>query len=123
MFELFVMGGPLFMGIITLIFVAALAVAISAALAVFGSNSNPEPIRKQLDLIKSLGLLALVFGVLGQFIGLFSAFQAIEQMGGSLSPSILAGGLKVSSITTIWGLIAYAVSLIIAVGLSRLSRK
>lgn len=78
-----------------------------------------EPVTKDLDLIKSVGLLALVVGVLGQLIGMFSAFQAIEQIG-SISPAMLAGGLKVSSITTIYGLIIYVVSLLLWIGSSKL---
>ena len=53
--------------------------------------------------------MALVVGILGQVIGLFEAFQAIEEMK-EVSPSLLAGGLKVSSITTIYGFIIYIFS-------------
>ena len=73
-----------------------------------------EPSSKDHDLIKGIGLLAVVVGILGQMIGLFSAFQAIEQMG-SVSPAMLAGGLKVSSITTIYGLIIYVVAILLSI--------
>ncbi|MFY0605792.1 MAG: MotA/TolQ/ExbB proton channel family protein [Cyclobacteriaceae bacterium] len=119
MFELFVMGGPLFMGIISIVFVAALIVAVRAILGIFG-NGDPAKISGQLTLVRSIGLLALVFGVLGQFIGLFGAFQALEQMQGGVSPAILAGGLKVSSITTIYGLICYAITLLLSLILGNL---
>ena len=108
MFELFYMGGPLFMGLLTLIFLVMLAVAVISAKKLM---SNGEA---NLSMIKSVGLLALVIGVLGQMIGLYSAFYAIEMMGeGGVSPAMLAGGLKVSSITTIYGLIIYALSIAI----------
>ena len=55
-----------------------------------------------------MGMLTLIF------IGLFGAFEAIESMGG-VSQSLLAGGLKVSSITSIYGLLIYIISLIIQV--------
>jgi hypothetical protein len=42
------------------------------------------------------------------------AFEGIEAMGG-VSQSILVGGLKVSSITSIYGLLIYIVSLIFQV--------
>lgn len=64
------------------------------------------------SIIKSIGLLALITGILGQLIGLFSAFEAIQQMG-SVSPAMLAGGLKVSMITTMYGLVIYMITLVI----------
>lgn len=93
------------MSILTIIFIGVLATAVVYWM-------KKEATDKDLNLIKSVGLLALVIGVLGQLIGLFSAFQAIEQMG-SVSPAMLAGGLKVSSITTMYGLLIYIISLII----------
>jgi len=64
--------------------------------------------------VKEIGLLALAMGFLGQLIGLMGAFEGIEAMGG-VSQSMLAGGLKVSSITSIYGLLIYIISLIIQV--------
>lgn len=64
--------------------------------------------------VKELGLLALALGFLGQLIGLMGAFEGIEAMGG-VSQSMLAGGLKVSSITSIYGLLIYIISLIVQV--------
>ena len=95
MIDLFYMGGPLFMGILTLIFLAVLIAAF---------------LRK--PAVKELGLIALAFGFLGQLIGLYGAFQGIEAMGG-VSQAMLAGGLKVSSITALYGLVIYIISLII----------
>ena len=91
----FMMGGPLFMGILTLVGVAMLVA--------FFLKKNA---------VKQLGLLALAVGVLGQMIGLFGAFEAIESAGGVSQP-MLAGGLKVSSITTIYGLLIYVISLLL----------
>ena len=62
--------------------------------------------------VREIGLLALSVGILGQIIGLYSAFQAIEQAGG-VSQEMMAGGLKVSSITTAYGLIIYILSLVL----------
>ena len=64
--------------------------------------------------VKEIGLLALAFGFLGQLIGLMGAFEGIEAMGG-VSQSVLAGGLKVSSITSIYGMLIYSIGLIIQV--------
>tara|TARA_B100000497_G_C7356104_1_gene231598 strand:- start:130 stop:438 length:309 start_codon:yes stop_codon:yes gene_type:complete len=96
MLDYFYMGGPLFMGMLTLIFIALVVAAV---------------LKKD---VKEIGLLALALGILGQLIGLMGAFEGIEAMGG-VSQSILAGGLKVSSITSIYGLLIYIVSLIVQV--------
>ena len=63
--------------------------------------------------LKLFGLLALTIGVLGQLIGIFQMYEGIVSMGGEISQTILAGGLRVSSITSIYGLFIYSVSLII----------
>ena len=112
MIELFQMGGMLFMSLLTLLLIGV----VIATLKYWGKVGDDQ---KELDLIKSLGLLALVIGILGQMIGLFDAFEAIQQMG-SVSPAMLAGGLKVSSITSIYGVIIYAVSLIIWIVVGKL---
>ena len=96
MIDLFMMGGPLFMGILTVVFLLMIVAAVR--------NSGE----------KELGLLALAVGFLGQLIGLFGAFEGIEQMGG-VSQAMLASGLKVSSITSIYGLLIYIVSLLIQI--------
>ncbi len=106
MFDLFNQGGPLFMGILTLLFFGIAILFVST----FSANSHHIRNSRR-SLIKSLGLFALVFGVLGQLIGLFSAFASIEQMG-SVSPNMLAGGLKVSMITTIYGVLIFLCSLV-----------
>jgi len=92
MLDYFMMGGPWFMGILTLILL----------LIIYAAMRN--------GCVNELGLLALAVGFMGQFLGLFGAFQGIEQMGG-VSQDMLAGGLKVSSITSIYGLFIYIVSL------------
>ncbi|MEO1256002.1 MAG: MotA/TolQ/ExbB proton channel family protein [Bacteroidota bacterium] len=101
MIKLFQMGGILFMTILTI----ELTVILLFAIKNWISKKN------ETSLIKSVGLLAAITGILGQLIGLFSAFEAIQQMG-SVSPAILAGGLKVSMITTIYGIIIYIVAIL-----------
>ncbi len=115
MLDLLYQGGPLFMGILTLLFLALLVVSFikgKAALQNSVSDSN-DVLRNGLKPIKSIGTLALVIGVLGQLIGLYSGFQAMEASGGGFSPEIIAGGLKVSMITTIYGVIIFLISRLI----------
>lgn len=106
MIELFQMGGMLFMSILTIELVAVIVLAAKNLLNKQGKTT----------MIKSVGLLAMITGVLGQLIGLFSAFEAIQQMG-SVSPGMLAGGLKVSMITTIYGAIIYLISILICISI------
>lgn len=117
MTDLFYMGGPLYMGILTLLLLIVLAMAIYRAIQIFGKNVDRETtFRHYLTHIKSVGLFSLVVGILSQLIGLYQAFSAIEQAG-SISPALLAGGLKVSMITTIYGMSIFVLSYLLWLGL------
>lgn len=105
MIELFQMGGMLFMSILTI-------ELIGVGFFVIRYLSKSEKSNDDLNLAKSTGLLAAVTGVLGQLIGLFQAFEAIQQIG-AVSPAMLAGGIKVSMITTLYGVIIYLISLLL----------
>ncbi|MCF8346191.1 MAG: MotA/TolQ/ExbB proton channel family protein [Bacteroidales bacterium] len=110
MFNLFKMGGPLFMGILTGILFIVLLIAIYHLFLVIRKDyKDIDETRKRLTYIKSIGLFGLVTGILGQMIGLYSAFSAIENAL-DVSPAIMAGGLKVSMITPIYGVVIFLVS-------------
>ena len=110
MFELFYMGGPLFMGILTILFFTILAIAIfNLTLLIRKDYKDILETRRKLVYLKSIGRFALVTGIMGQLLGLFNAFQAIEKAT-DISPAILAGGLKVSMITTIYGMLIFLFS-------------
>ena len=64
------------------------------------------------DKLKTYGNLGLASGILGSFIGLYSAFEFIQQAG-NVSPAILAGGLRVALICTIYGILVYFISRIL----------
>ena len=97
MLELFYQGGTLFMSLLTILLIALIVSAF-----------------KFPEWINEIGLLALAIGVLGQIIGLYGAFKGIEEMG-QVSQQMMAGGLKVSSITTMYGLIIYIISLLVRI--------
>ena len=122
MIELFVMGGPLFMGLITLILMAGITMTIFTFVRLKSTGEFTVQHLSMPDLIRHIGILALVVGFLGQMIGLFSAFQAIEQVG-TVSPALLAGGLKVSSITTIYGIISFCICYLAYFGLNVLVKE
>jgi biopolymer transport protein ExbB/TolQ len=117
MTNLFYEGGPLFMGILTLILLVILIMGVTNGVAVSkNSSEDNDGLMRRLSRIKSVGLFALVFGILGQLIGLYSAFVQIQAMG-NVSPAILAGGIKVSMITTIYGVIIFLIAYLIWFGL------
>lgn len=95
------------MGMLSIVFLVILVLAV---LAFISKDESKQA--SWLSYIKSLGLLAFVLGMLGQFIGLFDAFKAIES-GIDISPQLLVGGLRVSSITSIYGMIIFVVSYIL----------
>ncbi|PWN07547.1 MotA/TolQ/ExbB proton channel family protein [Rhodohalobacter mucosus] len=114
MIQLFNAGGPVFMGIMTLILLFCFILAV---MSFFMYRRGDEKKSDQFSgLLKEAGLLALVVGALGQFLGLYEAFSAIEQMG-QVSQAMLMGGLKVSSITTIYGFIILVISYVMKIGL------
>ena len=114
--DLFNMGGPLLMGILTILLLAMIAWYVVTFLA-YRNGSEPKAALAKLSHGKSLGLFAMIMGILGQLIGLYQAFSAIEGAG-DVSPALVMGGLKVSMITTIYGVIIYLIALIIWLVLS-----
>ena len=99
------MGGPFFMGILTIVLIVMVAWTIYHILPVL-LNKEIHLVKKAAKLkhIKTIGTFGLVTGILGQLVGLFAAFNAIEQAG-DIAGGILAGGLKVSTISTIYGVL------------------
>lgn len=113
------MGGILFMSVLTLIFLSVLIVTTVSFIKMKKDNGATEI---NLGTIKSVGLFAIVVGALGQFIGLYSAFESIEKVG-EVSQGILFAGLKISSISTIYGMIIFIISYALWFGLSAFKNK
>ena len=113
MIELFYKGGILFMSILTLIFLVVLALIVIN----FRLNQSGKGSTEKIALIRSVGLLALVTGIFGQCIGLYSALEFIKKAG-SIAPDMLAGGISVSMITTMYGIIIFMVSFLASFSLN-----
>lgn len=107
MIDLFYMGGPLFMGILTIIFIAVIATAVY--LFILKGKDETNVTLSKITLVKEIGIFGLVMGIFAQFIGMFQAFKAIEQIG-TVSPAMLMGGLKVSSVPTLYGFVIFLIS-------------
>ncbi|PHQ57250.1 MAG: biopolymer transporter ExbD [Lutibacter sp.] len=95
--------GPYFMYPALIILIIILILITKAFLNLKNDNS------KNINLISSIGLFALIWGFLGQLIGLIQAFDYI-QLAGEIPTTILAGGLKVSMISTTFGAIIFLIS-------------
>ena len=102
----FLEGGAFFM---SLILICLLTSIFFTTKSVFNLKTNLEVSKKMLLHIGDSGTLGLALGVMGSFIGLITAFDAIEATGGA-EPSIVAGGLKVALLSTLFGLFTYSTS-------------
>lgn len=96
---LFMEGGPVMMSLILICFLLTLCFFI---LGVVFLTKNRIKVKKMIELIGHVSLLALVLGFFGSMLGLVSAFDAIENIK-SLSPEVLGAGLKVSFLTALFG--------------------
>ena len=113
MIKYFIEGGPLFMGLLSIVFLIILVITVITGRSVLQAGSiNNNKLDNLLGNIRALGLFALILGMLGQFLGLFQAFDIISQ-GVEISPKVFTLGLKVSSITSIYGMIIFLTSYLI----------
>ena len=95
-------GGPLFMYTTLTLLIVIIALLIRGFV-------KPTTRDKTITLVSSISLFVLVWGFLGQMIGLITAFDAIQAMG-DVSPSILAGGLKVAILSPLFGMIVFLIA-------------
>tara|TARA_R110002073_G_scaffold279026_1_gene442787 strand:- start:17958 stop:18356 length:399 start_codon:yes stop_codon:yes gene_type:complete len=95
-------GGPLFMYTTLILLIVIVALIVKAFLKK-GKNT------KEIKLISSISLFVLVWGFLGQMIGLIGAFDAIEAQG-NVAPSVLAGGIKVAILSPLFGMVVFLIA-------------
>lgn len=111
--DLFYMGGPLFMSILTILLIVMVFWILYHFVRYYSSSETDclETLRK-LKYGRSIGLFALVTGILGQLVGFYAAFATIETAS-DISPTIMAAGLKISMITTLYGIVIFLLSLLL----------
>lgn len=95
-------GGPLFMYTTLFLLIVILALLIRGFV-------KPTTQDKTITLVSSISLFALVWGFLGQMIGLITAFDTIEAVG-DISPAVLAGGLKIAILSPLFGMIVFLIA-------------
>ena len=92
-------GGPLFMYTLLVILICVIYLFVYAL-------TKKKLSQKLISQINSIGLFALVFGFLGQIFGMIQVFDAI-QFDGSISPAILGGGIKITSLSPAFGMVVF----------------
>jgi len=111
--EIHYMGGMLFMSSLSFLFLIIILLSGWKVYQLFlVIPASDQKKKRGLPEIIQVGTFALFFGILGQVIGLFDAFKAMEGME-SVPLPLLAGGLKVSTITTLYGSLIFGVSAIL----------
>lgn len=116
------MGGTLFMSLLSISFTIIIATVILNIIRVSRRNYHPEKQALVINDIKAVGIFAIVWGIFGQSIGLFSALQAMEAAA-DISPQMIYGGLKVSFITTLYGTFIFLLSWLITIIMNNWSRR
>lgn len=112
MIDLLQAGGLLFTVPLTVLAVLVLILFIRTALVIQNGRDADFELRS----LFHVGLFSFFVGILGQAIGLYQMLGVVESVG-AVSPSLLAGGLKVSSIAPLYGLIILVVALAVRSGL------
>tara|TARA_B100000768_G_scaffold65641_1_gene63100 strand:- start:288 stop:701 length:414 start_codon:yes stop_codon:yes gene_type:complete len=106
LFNRFMEGGVLFMSLILICLLISIYFLVKSLLNI---KTNIKISKKMLKHISDSGTLGLAIGVMGSFIGLITAFDTLEASGAA-EPSIFAGGLKVTLLSTLFGLFTYSIS-------------
>lgn len=96
-------GGPAYMSLIYIMWIVVIFLTIKSFINYFSDNRNNEMIEKHKSSILFIGSFAMLVGMFGQLIGLYGALNAIEAAG-DIAPYLIAGGLKVSMLTVMYGM-------------------
>jgi hypothetical protein len=125
--ELFFMGGPKFMAILTVLLVITTAWFIYHFIVSYHSKKiSQEKLLRLFGYGKSMGLFTMIVGITGQMSGFYHMFLAIEeaiQRGEEVMPALVYGAIKVTMICTMYGILIYLFSLVLWFTLSILVEK
>lgn len=116
------MGGVLFMSVLSICLTIIIAATILNIIRIANGNYQAGKQFLTIQDIKAIGIFAIIWGIFGQSIGLFSALQAIEAAA-DVSPAMIFGGLKVSFITTLYGTFIFLLAWLITILMNNWSRR
>jgi Na+-driven multidrug efflux pump len=96
-------GGPVFM--------YPLLALLVTIIVIIGKGFGKENKNKTIKLLNAVSLFALFYGLMGQVLGLIQAFDAIQSFNQEgINPEIVAGGLKISFLSTLFGIFIFLVA-------------
>lgn len=95
-------GGPVFMYTNLFVLIAIIVFLVKAFI-------KPATREKSINLIKHFSLFALVWGFLGQILGLIVAFDKVE-LAGDISTGVLAAGLKIALLSPLFGMVIFLIA-------------
>ncbi|MAZ28624.1 MAG: hypothetical protein CL868_16305 [Cytophagaceae bacterium] len=112
-------GGPFAMSTIIFCFIIMIALSV---VAFINLKKNPARTAKYKMLINQIVLLALVIGLFNSILGLIQAFDSIEATGGG-EPALVAGGIKITLLSPIFGGFVFIAGRIVTFILTWLSQE
>lgn len=99
-------GGPFFMSLILICLILTVFFLVKSFMSL---TRNVPQSKKMMRLAADAGLLGLVIGFFASIIGMITAFDSIEAID-NISSGMMAGGLKVSFLTTLFGTLTFIIS-------------
>lgn len=115
--DLFIIGGSLFMGILTILLIITAAWIIYHFIIAYNSKqTNQEKLLRKIGYGKSMGLFTMFVGIVGQMVGLYNMFSAIEEAiekAIEVTPKMIYGAIKVTMISTFYGILIYLFSIML----------
>lgn len=115
--DLFLMGGPEFMGFLTILLIITTAWFIYHFIISYNSKKiNQEKLLRMFDYGKSMGLFSLITGITGQMIGFYGMFSSIKDViekGIEVNSALIFGAIRVTMIPTFYGIFIYLFSLVL----------
>lgn len=97
-------GGPFFMSLILISLLLSIFFLIRATLRL---NKDEMTFKKMISLVSDMSLLGLVLGILASIMGMIEAFDTVDGTG---DVSKMAGGLKVTFLTMLFGTVTFIIS-------------
>ncbi|WP_298540820.1 MotA/TolQ/ExbB proton channel family protein [uncultured Aquimarina sp.] len=112
-------GGMFFMFPILMMLLLVLFLIVRSILVL---KKDASLLGKNIQLLNSIGLLTLVWGMLGQLIGIVGMFDQVEAVG-DISTGMFAGGLKVSALPPIFGFCVFILARIASIIFTWISKE